>query len=182
MTDETFDGKTGLQMAGGHLKELQRAFKNPMANLGMIMDEVTKRGFKAVGLSGSSALNDLVAPQLRPSASLAVKGVDNFGASVEHLLKTYNKNIIHEQFLLSRLANSAIDIFIQMVVLSRATRAINRNHLSAGHEVNMASVICSEVCILSSCHYLPHFLFPDYFSTIIEILSLLLTADVPQNI
>ena len=135
----------GLQMAGSNLKELQKALVNPMANLGMIWDQGTKRVFKAVGLSGSSALNDLVAPELKTSAALAVKCVDNFGTSVEHLLRKYNKNIIHEQFLLNRLANSAIDIFVMMVVLSRATRAVNKNHLSAGHEVGMARVISSEV-------------------------------------
>lgn len=153
-------------MAGGHLKELQRAISNPMSNLGMIFDEGTKRVFKAVGLSGSQSLNEFVAPQLRSSASLAVRGVDNFATSVEHLLRKYNKNIVHEQFLLSRLGNSAIDIFVMMVVLSRATRAVNKNLSSAAHEVNMANVICTEVSLMHSTDslifpsiYLPHYLY-----------------------
>ena len=160
-------------MAGGHLKELQRAISNPMSNLGMIFDEGTKRVFKAVGLStGSQSLSEFVAPQLRSSASLAVRGVDNFATSVEHLLRKYNKNIVHEQFLLTRLGNSAIDIFVMMVVLSRATRAVNKNFSSAAHEVNMANVICTEVGLtlmlslmhsrdsLINCPFLP--LFPSF--------------------
>jgi len=89
-------------------------------------------------------LTEKVAPALQPWAALTCKGVDTFGSSVEHLLRKYNKDIIHEQFLLNRLANSAIDIFIMMAVLSRASRAVNKNLPMAQHEVNLASVICSE--------------------------------------
>lgn len=141
---------SGLQSAGSHLKELARALNNPMNNMGVILDEGTKRVFKAVGLgSGNGSLNEKVAPQLRNWATLTSRSVDNFGTSVEHLLRKYNKDIIHEQFLLNRLANSAIDIFVMSAVLSRASRAVNKNLPSAEHEVNMASVICSEVSFIT---------------------------------
>ena len=117
-----------------------------MSNIGVILDEGTKRVFKAVGLgSTSNNLSDKVAPSLQNWATLAARGVDTFGTSVEHLLRKYNKDIIHEQFLLNRLANSAIDIFVMSAILSRASRAVNKKLPSAQHEVNMASVICSEV-------------------------------------
>jgi very long chain acyl-CoA dehydrogenase len=136
---------TGLQSAGGHLKELQRALNNPISNVGLILNEGTRRVLKSVGLSSSSVLTEKIAPELQNWAILTSKGVDTFGSSVEHLLRKYNKDIIHEQFLLNRLANSAIDIFVMMAVLSRASRAVNKNLPMAKHEVNMASVICSEV-------------------------------------
>ncbi|KAI1302340.1 Very long-chain specific acyl-CoA dehydrogenase, mitochondrial [Halotydeus destructor] len=139
-----FVGLTGLQLAGSHLKELQRAMNNPTANLGMIFDEGTKRALRAVGLGSQPSLGDKVAPQLKESSALATKSVENFGTSVEHLLRKYNKNIIHQQFLLNRLANSAIDIFVMMVVLSRATRSVNKDLYTAQHEINMTNVICSE--------------------------------------
>ena len=138
---------SGLQSAGGHLKELQRALNNPISNVGLILNEGTRRVLKSVGLSSSSVLTEKVAPDLQNWAVLTSKGVDTFGSAVEHLLRKYNKDIIHEQFLLNRLANSAIDIFVMMAVLSRASRAVNKNLPMAQHEVNMASVICSEVCI-----------------------------------
>lgn len=141
---------TGLQSAGSHLKELARALNNPMNNMGLILDEGTKRVFKAVGLGSGSGNLNIVAPPLRNWAALTSRSVDNFGTSVEHLLRKYNKDIIHEQFLLNRLSNAAIDIFVMTAVLSRASRAVNKNLSSAEHEVNMASVICSEVSLLSS--------------------------------
>jgi len=59
-----------------------------------------------------------------------------------------------EQFLLNRLANSAIDIYAMVVVLARASRALEQNLLSARHESMLAKVICDEVgnlLVMSSC-------------------------------
>lgn len=139
-----FVALTGLQSAGSHLKELQRAMRNPVANLGMIFDESTKRVFRAVGLNSGISIGEFVAPELKDSAALVSKSIENFGATVEHLLIKYNKNIIHEQFLLNRLGNSAIDIYSMIVTLSRASRSVSQNFPSAQHEVNMVNIICSE--------------------------------------
>jgi len=61
-----------------------------------------------------------------------------------------------EQFLLNRLANSAIDIYSMVVVLSRASRALEQNLLTARHESMLTKVICDEVelpafCIHDNC-------------------------------
>lgn len=134
----------GLQYAGGHLKELQRAMRNPTANLGLILDEGSKRVWRAVGLSTGPPLNEYVHPRLAASAALASRSIEQFGAAVEHLLIQYGKNIIDEQFLLVRLANSAIDTYIMIVVLSRATRALQKQFPSAEHEALLVDVICNE--------------------------------------
>lgn len=111
----------------------------------MIFNEGSRRIRRAAGFSGTS-LGEHVAPQLRESATLATKSAENFGTSVEHLLRKYNKNIIHQQFLLKRLGDSAIDIFVMMTVLSRASRSVTKDLYTAQHEINMTNVICSEVC------------------------------------
>lgn len=49
-----FVALTGIQFAGAHLRELQRAFKNPAGNVGLILGEATKRAFKSVGLGGTN--------------------------------------------------------------------------------------------------------------------------------
>lgn len=134
----------GLQYAGGHLKELQRAMRNPTANLGLILDQGSKRVWRAVGLSTAPPLNDYVHPRLTTAAALAARSIELFGASVEHLLVKYGKNIIQEQFLLLRLANSAIDTYIMIVVLSRATRSLQKQLPTADHEALMVDIICNE--------------------------------------
>jgi very long chain acyl-CoA dehydrogenase len=125
---------------------LARALNKPISNFGVILDEGTKRVLKSVGLgAGNGNLTDKVAQPLTNWASLTSRGVDTFGTSVEHLLRKYNKDIIHEQFLLNRLANAAIDLFVMTAILSRASRAVQKNLPSAQHEINLATVICSEV-------------------------------------
>ena len=74
-----------------------------------------------------------------------MKAVEGFGITVESLLIKYGKNILDEQFLLNRLAAAAIDIYANVVVLSRATRALNLNFPSASHEEKLARVWCNEV-------------------------------------
>ena len=115
----------------------------------MIFGEGTKRFARSVGLSSGPSLNEYVNPQLRDNAALVSKAIQNFGASVEHLLIKYNKNIIHEQMLLKRLADASIDIYAMVVVLSRVSRALNKNLISANIEKNICDVVCLEVRLSS---------------------------------
>lgn len=139
-----FVALTGSQYAGGHLKELQRAMSNPVANLGMIMEFGTKKMKRAVGMSSGPSLTHYVSPKLKDSAALLSRSMEQFDASIEYLLIKYGKNIIHQQFLLNRIANPAIDIYACMCALSRATRTENLGLATAEHEINMTKVMCNE--------------------------------------
>jgi hypothetical protein len=68
----------GIQYAGAHLREVQKAFKNPAANLGLIFEEATKRAIQSVGLSSPPALTEHVHPNLSSSAALAAKASTKF--------------------------------------------------------------------------------------------------------
>ncbi|XP_049288128.1 very long-chain specific acyl-CoA dehydrogenase, mitochondrial-like isoform X1 [Anopheles funestus] len=134
---------TGIQYAGSHLKELQRAFKNPTANLGLIFKEGSRRAVRSIGYGGTD-LSTFVADPLKESAALCADSIDRFSKIIEALLIKHGKGIVDQQFLLIRLADSAIDIYAMSCVLSRATKAIRENHPSAEHEVLMAKAWCVE--------------------------------------
>lgn len=136
-----FVALTGIQYAGSHLKELQKAFKNPAANLGLIFKEASRRAASTVGIGGTD-LSPFVAPQLTSAAKDAAECIDLFGQTVESLLVKYGKNIIHEQNVLNRLANAAIDIYSMAVVLSRSTKAVNEKVETADHEVDLTKAWC----------------------------------------
>lgn len=138
-----FVALTGIQYAGSHLKELQNAFKSPAANLGLIFKEASKRASSYIGLGGVD-MTGLVEPTLKESAKICGEDIDQFARAVESLLIKYGKNIIHEQFLLNRLADSAIDIYGMACVLSRASRSIKLNLPSADHEILMTKTFCVE--------------------------------------
>merc|ERR1719500_885428 len=139
-----FVAHSGIQYAGGHLRELQKAIKNPIGNFGIVVGEVTKRAGHAVGLASGNHLAAHVHPNLNQSAALTCKGVDAFGAAVEAVLIKHGKNIINEQFLLNRLANATIDIYASSCVLARCTKSLNEGVESAHHEEMMTKVWCEE--------------------------------------
>ncbi|XP_031330008.1 very long-chain specific acyl-CoA dehydrogenase, mitochondrial [Photinus pyralis] len=128
---------TGIQYAGAHLKELQKAFKNPAANLGVLLEEASKRVVRSVGLSSPPQMDHLVHKDLASSANLLSKSIDTFGQSVEALLIKHGKSIVHQQSLLNRLANCTFDIYTSVVILSRCTQSLNNNLPSAQHEKQM---------------------------------------------
>ena len=70
-TDFPQISSSGLQSAGGHLKELQRALKNPANNMGMIVSEGMSRARRAVGLTGGVSLDEHVHKELQQPAQLA---------------------------------------------------------------------------------------------------------------
>ncbi|EFA11043.1 very long-chain specific acyl-CoA dehydrogenase, mitochondrial [Tribolium castaneum] len=129
-----FVALTGIQYAGAHLKELQNAFKNPAANLGLIFGEASKRVVRSVGLASPPAMDHLVHRDLGNAANLLAKKIDAFGQAVEMVLIKYGKSIVNEQFVLNRLANSAIDIYTGAVVLSRASNSLKDHLATAPHE------------------------------------------------
>lgn len=139
-----FISLTGLQYTGSNLKELQRAMKNPVGNLGMIFDQGTKRVFRAVGIQSGPGLAEHSAAELRPAADQVTKAIAQFGGTVEQLLIKHNKDIIHEQMLLNYLSNAAIDIYISTVLLSRATNSINRKFASSAHETLIVNTFVAE--------------------------------------
>ncbi|XP_018571262.1 very long-chain specific acyl-CoA dehydrogenase, mitochondrial [Anoplophora glabripennis] len=139
-----FVALTGIQYAGAHLKELQMAFKNPTAHLGLIFEEASKRVVRKVGLSSPPSMEHLVHKDLTNEANLLAKSIDSFGQAVEMVLIKYGKSIVNEQFILNRLANATFDIYSSAVVLSRASQSLMENSSSASHERLLAETWTSE--------------------------------------
>merc|ERR1719295_1749442 len=57
-----FVALSGIQYAGGHLRELQKAIKNPISNFGVVLGEVAKRGKGVVGIGSGNTLASHVHP------------------------------------------------------------------------------------------------------------------------
>merc|ERR1711923_524083 len=139
-----FVALSGIQYAGGHLRELQKAISNPVSNFGVVLGEVAKRGKGAIGLGSGNILSDKVHPNLSSSAALTCRAVDAFGATIEKVLIKHGKDIINEQFILNRLANATIDIYANTCVLSRCSKSISEGLESAHQEEIMTKVWCRQ--------------------------------------
>ncbi|KAL9706199.1 hypothetical protein quinque_009717 [Culex quinquefasciatus] len=138
-----FIALTGIQYAGNQLKGLQKALKNPLSNMGTIFNEGSKRVSRSFG-AGATDLSEFVVDPLKDSAKLCSQSIDQFSQTVESLLIKHGKGIVERQFILARIADSAIDIYTMACVLSRATRAVQKGLPSAEHEVLMSQAWCVE--------------------------------------
>merc|ERR1719273_1281370 len=139
-----FVALTGIQYAGGHLRELQNAVKHPISNFGVVLGEVSKRSKSSLGLGAGNLLADQVHPNLVDPAAQVCKNTEMFGTAVEKLLIKHGKHIINEQFLLNRLAQPAIDIYVTSCMLSRCTLSLNQNLPSAMQEELMTKAFSNE--------------------------------------
>merc|ERR550525_1675890 len=139
-----FIALTGMQYAGGHLKKLQRAVQDPISNFGVVLGEVSKRSKSSLGLGAGNMLADQVHPNLVEVAAQVCKNTEMFGTAVEKLLIKHGKHIINEQFLLNRLAQPAIDIYVTSCMLSRCTLSPNQGLPSAMQEQLMTKAFSNE--------------------------------------
>ncbi|XP_064409060.1 very long-chain specific acyl-CoA dehydrogenase, mitochondrial isoform X2 [Latimeria chalumnae] len=139
-----FVALTGIQNAGNQLKGLQKTLKNPIGNYRLLKEEIVKRMRRSVGLSTGLSLKEVVHPDLAESGELTVKVIEQFGGSVEKLLRKHGKKIIDKQFQLKRVADSAIDLYAMITVLSRASRSLSQGSPSAQHEKMLCQTWCLE--------------------------------------
>ncbi|CAH0767479.1 unnamed protein product [Diatraea saccharalis] len=139
-----FVALTGIQYAGSHLQELQRAFKNPTAHLGLIFSEAGRRASAAVGLARGPDLAAHLAPELAPQAAELARQVAECGRVVEAVLVEHGRRVVDRQFVLNRLANAAIDAYTSAAVLARASRATRLALPAAEHERRLAATWADE--------------------------------------
>ncbi|XP_064293711.1 very long-chain specific acyl-CoA dehydrogenase, mitochondrial isoform X2 [Phalacrocorax carbo] len=139
-----FVALNGFQTLGVQLRGLQKALKNPLGNMGVLAGEVTRRLRRNVGLGSGLSLRDHVHPDLQESAQKTLQCLELFAQTADALLLKHGKKIVDEQFVLKRVADSAIDIYAMAVVLSRASRALAMGHPTAQHERLLCDTWCQE--------------------------------------
>ncbi|KRY52870.1 Very long-chain specific acyl-CoA dehydrogenase, mitochondrial, partial [Trichinella britovi] len=148
-TIQVLGGMGYMKYAGGHLQELQQALKTPLANYGLIRDEVIRRAKRIVKITSAASLVENVHPSLAECAKQVTHLVELYGEAVECLLLKYGKAIIDKQFLLIPLAEAAMYIFAMAVILSRATQTIAGGYSSSVHESKLCHLFCSIVSCLN---------------------------------
>uniref|UniRef100_A0A0B8RV51 Very long-chain specific acyl-CoA dehydrogenase, mitochondrial n=1 Tax=Philothamnus irregularis TaxID=1899461 RepID=A0A0B8RV51_9SAUR len=134
----------GFQNAGNQLRGLQQAIKNPFGNAGLLVSEAGKRVRRRAGLGTGITLKGVVHPSLESSSEQAVQAIDLFAGVIESQLLQHGKKVVEEQFMLKQIADSAIDIYAMVVVLSRASRALEQGQATAEHEKMLCETWCME--------------------------------------
>lgn len=133
----------GCMDKGKELSGIGNALKNPFGNAGLLLGEAGKQIRRRAGLGSGLSLSGVVHKDLTRSGELAVQALEQFSTVVEAKLIKHKKGIVNEQFVLQRLADSAIDLYAMVVVLSRASRSLSEGNPTAQHE----KMLCDSWCI-----------------------------------
>ncbi|XP_046945689.1 LOW QUALITY PROTEIN: very long-chain specific acyl-CoA dehydrogenase, mitochondrial [Lynx rufus] len=133
----------GCMDKGKELSGLGNALKNPFGNAGLLLGEAGKQLRRRAGLGSGLSLSGVIHQELSRGGELVVQALEQFAAVVEAKLIKHKKGIVNEQFVLQRLADSAIDLYTMVVVLSRASRSLSEGHPTAQHE----KMLCDSWCI-----------------------------------
>jgi acyl-CoA dehydrogenase family member 9 len=111
---------SGLQQPGEHLKEIGKAFRDPLHSLGAIGTflggRVKRQIVKPIFAHAHAALKD--------ESEMIGTVVHDLALAVEKQLIAHGKDVIEHQFQQERMANVAIDVYVATATLSRATWAI----------------------------------------------------------
>ncbi|XP_054722579.1 very long-chain specific acyl-CoA dehydrogenase, mitochondrial-like [Uloborus diversus] len=138
-----FVALSGFKYAREHFEHFQELTKSPSKGTGLVLKIIAKLLKRTWGLDGQRFAKT-IHPDLEDSAHLLSKCINEFGDTSELLLAEQGKNITNNQFLLTRITNSVIDVYAMACVLSRATYALNESVPSAAYEGKMAKLICTE--------------------------------------
>ena len=113
---------SGLQQPGEHLKEIGKAFKDPIRSLGAIGSYITGRVKRQLVKPEFT----LVHATLSDEAEQVATVIHDLALGVEKALIEHGKEIIERQFHQERMANASIEIYLATAVLSRASWAVER--------------------------------------------------------
>jgi len=139
---------TGMQFYGKTMAAVTKAMKSPLTNLPTLLSfgnsYVTRRIKHKLGMPFDTTLVEKSHDDVKNSAKLTSHAVAAFSLVVEDFAIKHGKKFIHMQSHQNLLANSVIDIFGMVAVLSRASKALSEGTAGAQHEADMCNIWCND--------------------------------------
>jgi len=133
-----FIALTGIQHAASHLQSVQKGGLEAKLKFG------SQSLMKKAGFGNLNSVIGEVHEDVKDGGKLLAECMGHFSDGVNSLVMKYKKNIMHEQIILSRLADAAIDIYGMAVVLSRCSDSLTKNLPSKDLETKYTTLFCNE--------------------------------------
>jgi alkylation response protein AidB-like acyl-CoA dehydrogenase len=138
-----FIALSALKDVGGSLKELQSAlrsvFNDPIKGFGVLSGYAGTRLSRATGI-GADTIRSPLAPELRPLAEIYQSYSRAAARVAEEALRKYGKGIADQQFVLKRIADLLIDLFVGLCVVSRANSIIATDPAATAEVTQVAQI------------------------------------------
>ncbi len=111
----SFIALAGMQEHGEYLKRVGKALQNPLRDLGVLTDFALHRIKHTVGLERLDGVHESLSDEVEKFEEYAKE----LHLATEKVLTKYRKDILHQGFILQRLADMAIELFAMAAVISR---------------------------------------------------------------
>jgi alkylation response protein AidB-like acyl-CoA dehydrogenase len=121
-----FVALSGLQEPGEQLRQLAGALREPIQQFGLLTDFAGDRIRMALR-RGEPGIEIDIDPRLRTHFDYLVSHTRDLRAAAERAIRRHGKKIVERQFLVSRLGDMAIELYVRACMLSR-TQAILQAH------------------------------------------------------
>lgn len=119
-----FVGLSGMQEPGERLREIGAALREPITQLGLLTDFAADRVRLALG-RGEPALNRDVHPRLRTHFDYLVDHTRDLRVATERVIRRYGRKVVDRQFVVARIADMAIELYVRAAVLSRVQAVLD---------------------------------------------------------
>ncbi|UCD38100.1 MAG: acyl-CoA dehydrogenase family protein [Fidelibacterota bacterium] len=134
-----FIALAGMRAPGEYLKQLGRALRDPIKGFGFLADYAISRVREVVTDTHLGAAH----PALREWSDRFTRYVERFHRSVDSAIMKFGKGVVDRQLMLQRFADSAIDLYGMLAVLSRVTSRIHAvGEEGAKHDMDIAQIYC----------------------------------------
>jgi alkylation response protein AidB-like acyl-CoA dehydrogenase len=127
-----FVGLSGLQGPGEALKEVAAALREPIRQIGLLTDFAADRVRLALG-RGEPAVGAEVHPRLQTHFDYLVEHTRDLRVAGERALRRHGKKITERQFIVTRLGDMAIELYVRAATLAH-TEALLRARASGAKE------------------------------------------------
>jgi alkylation response protein AidB-like acyl-CoA dehydrogenase len=121
-----FVGLSGMQETGEYLRQIGQALREPIRQLGLLTEFATGRVMQALG-RGEPMVEERIHPRLRGHFDFLIDHTRDLRTSVDRVIRRHGREIIERQFVVSRIADMAIELYVRSAVLSR-TQALLESH------------------------------------------------------
>jgi hypothetical protein len=102
------------------IKSAGDIFNHPIKGFGTLSEYATKRLTQLTSVGRDRIVNSVPA-ELQNEALIFEKYTSDMGRATDTILRRHGKNIIGKQFAMKRLADTAIDLFVGLCVISRVS-------------------------------------------------------------
>lgn len=125
-----FIALVGMRDVGLELKGVLEALQNPIGHFGRIGGFAKRR----LGSLVASPEVPVVHLEFEPEALALGRLIGHFGSQVERLLRVHQESVLDRQYLLGRVADAAIELYVSSCVLKWMDAVADDHHLSEAHK------------------------------------------------